>query len=84
MIKKYVPDEVILDDQQHQQMCQIHSSIEESAADELESIFAEGEQRGPNFGSVLRPSPNVGKCKRAQHAASVTSFQEDQERNSKQ
>ena len=78
---KYVPDEVILDDQQHQEMCQIHSSIEESAADELESIFAEGEQRGPNVGSILRQTWESDK--RAQHAAPVTSFQEDQERNSK-
>ena len=81
MIKKYVPDEVILDDQQHQEMCQIPSSIEESAADELELIFAEGEQRGPNVGSILRQTWESDK--RAQHAAPVTSFQEDQERNSK-
>lgn len=81
MIKKYVPDEVILDDLQHQEMCQIQSSIEESAVDELESLFTEGEQ-GPNVGSILRQVWESDK--RSQHAASVMSFQEDQERNSKQ
>ena len=80
MMKKYVPDEIILDDQQHQEMCQIQSSIEESAVDELESLFA-GEQQGPNVGSVLRQVWESDK--RSQHATSVMSFQEDQERNSK-
>ena len=82
MIKKYVPDKVILDDQQHQEMCQIHSSIEEIAGDELESLFVEGEQRGQHVGSTLRQVWESDK--RSQHAASVMSFQEDQERNSKQ
>ena len=74
--RMYVPDEVILDDQQHQEMCQIHSSIEESAANELESIFAECEQRGSNVGSILYQT--WGSDMRAQYA-SLTSFQGEQE-----
>lgn len=82
MLKKYVPDEVILDDQQHQEMCQIQSFIEESTGDELESLFVEGEQQEPNVGSILRKVWEDDK-RSAQHKASLLSFQEDQERNSK-
>ena len=41
MIKRYVPDEVVLDDQQHKEMCQIYASIKEVAGDELESLFGQ-------------------------------------------
>ena len=58
MIKKYVPDEVILDDQQHQEMCQIHSSIEESAADELELIYSQVNSMGQMLDLYF---VNVGK-----------------------
>ena len=82
MIKKYVPDEIILNDQQHQELCQIQSSIKEVAGSELESLFTEGEQRGAHVGAILRQVWESDE--RSQHAASVTSFQEDQEKNSKQ
>ena len=75
MLKQYVPDEVVLDDLQHQEMCQIHSSIEEITGDELESLFVEGEQG--HVGFTLHQVWESDK--RAQHVASVRSFQKDQE-----
>lgn len=39
MIGKHVPDEVILDDHQHKEKCQIHSSIEDIAGDELVTLY---------------------------------------------
>ena len=53
MIKRYEPDEVVLDEQQHKEMCQIYASIEEVSGDELESLFVEGEQQGQHVGSTL-------------------------------
>ena len=53
IVKRYVPEEVILDDKQHTEMSQIHSSLDELASDELESIFREGEQQGAQIGSTL-------------------------------
>lgn len=83
MLKKYIPDEVILDDQQHQEMCQIQSFIEESTGDELESLFVEGEQQVPGVGSTVHKVWEDDK-RSAQQKASLSSFQEDQERNSEQ
>ena len=49
-----MPEDIILDDKQYAEMSQIHSSLDELASDELESIFREGEQQGTQIGSTLR------------------------------
>ena len=41
IIKKYTPDEIDLDDEQHEDMCRIHSTIEEVANDELQRIMSD-------------------------------------------
>lgn len=41
IIKKYAPEEIDLDDEQHDEMCRIHSAIEEVANDELQSILSD-------------------------------------------
>ena len=46
VIRQYVPDEIILEDQRHVEMCKIHASLDDMASTELESIFSEGEQQG--------------------------------------
>jgi hypothetical protein len=41
IIKKYAPDEIDLDDEQHEDMCRIHSTIEEVAKGELQRIMSD-------------------------------------------
>lgn len=53
MIRKYVPEDILLSDQQHQEMCQIHSTIEAVVPSELESIFMEGDNQGEEVGVSL-------------------------------
>ena len=36
LLKRYMPEEIILDDKQHAEMSQIHSSFDETASNELE------------------------------------------------
>ena len=54
LLKRYVPEDIILDDKQHAEMSQIHSSLDETASSELESIFEEGGRQGTQIGSTLR------------------------------
>ncbi len=81
IMKRYVPEEIILDDKQHAEMSQIHSSLDELASDELESIFREGEQQGTQIGSTLRHVWEQDR--RVRHDAAKKSFFMDQEKNSK-
>ena len=76
----YVPEETILDDQQHVEMCKIHSLLDEMASTELESVFSEGEQQGAHLGSTLRHVWEEDK--RTQQETEYKSFQEDQMKNS--
>ena len=41
IIKKYTPDEIDLDDEQHEDMCRMHATIEEVANDELQRIMSD-------------------------------------------
>ena len=81
LIKKYVPEEVTLDDKQYAEMCKIHSSIDDVASNEPESIFGEGEQHGAQIGPTLRHVWEEDK--RTQHEETQNSFQGDQKRSSK-
>ena len=81
IVKRYVPEEIILDNKQHAEMSQIHSSLDESASCELESIFREGECQGIQIGSTLRHVWEQDKHVR--HDAAKKSFFADQEKNSK-
>ena len=71
-IKRYVPEEVILADKQHAEMCQIQSIIEDVASSEL----ADGENHGTQIGSTLRQTWEDDE--RACHEKAQWSFQEDQ------
>ena len=72
LLKRYVPEEIILDDKQHAEMSQIHSSLDETASCELQSIFGEGERQGTQIGSTLR---QVWKQdRRVRHDAAKRSF----------
>lgn len=62
MLKRYVPEEVILNDKQHAEMIQIHSSLKETVPCELGSIFEEGEQQGAQIGSTLHQVWEQDKC----------------------
>ena len=80
MMKRYVPEEIILDDKQHAEMSQIYSSLDETASCELESIFMEGEHQGTQIGSTLRQVWE--KDRRVRHDAAQKCFFTDQEQNS--
>lgn len=41
LIKKYVPDEIELDDDQHDEMCRIHSAVEDHAKEDLQQVLKE-------------------------------------------
>lgn len=73
-------DATILDDKQHAEMSQIHSSLDETASSELESIFGESEHRGTQIGSTLRQIWEQDRCVR--HDAAKQSFFTDQEKSS--
>lgn len=81
LIKRYVPDDVILTEKQHNEMCHIHSTLEKIASSELESIFAAGESEGSDIGFTLRQTWEGDK--RASLDEARRKFQEDQEKNSK-
>ena len=81
IVKRYVPEEIILDDKQHAEMSQIHSSLDESASCELEFIFREGERQGIRIGSTLRHVWEQDK--RVHLDVAKISFFVDQEKNSK-
>ena len=78
IVKRYVPEEVILDDKQHTEMSHIHSTLDELASDELESIFREGEQQGAQIGSTLRHVWEQDR--RVRHDGAKKSFFVDQEK----
>ena len=81
LIKGYVPDNVILTEKQHDDMCHIRSTLEKIASSELESIFAAGEHEGREIGCTLRQAWKDDQ--RASLEKAQTRFQEDQEKNSK-
>ena len=80
MLNKYVPEDITLDDHQHAEMCQIQSSIDSIASNELESVFTEGESQGEHIGSTLRRVWEEDN--RARYKAAHEQFQTDQEVNS--
>ena len=80
LLKRYVPEEIILDDKQHAEMSQIHSSLDETASSELELIFGEGEHQGTQIGSTLRHVWEQDR--RVRHDAAKQSFFTDQEKSS--
>ena len=41
LLKKYVPEEVELDDDQHDEMCRIHSTVEDHAKEDLQQMLRE-------------------------------------------
>ena len=61
-------------------MCKFHSSIDNVASNERESIFGEGEQHGAQIGPTLRHVWEEDK--RTQHEETQSSFQGDQKRSS--
>ena len=79
-MKRYVPEEIVLDEKQHAEMSQIHSLIDETASSDLESVFEEGECQGTEIGSALRHVWEQDK--RARHEEAQKCFQADQQRNS--
>ena len=46
VLKKYEPQDVILDDSQHDEMCQIMSTLETGGRSELDGVFAEADAHG--------------------------------------
>ena len=54
LIKRYVPEDVILAEKRHSEMCHIHATLEKIASSELESIFAASERIGSDIGCTLR------------------------------
>ena len=80
MIKRHVPEEVILTDQQHTEMCQIQAIVDDVASSELESIFADGDNHGTQIGRTLRQMWEDDKWARQEKAQET--FQGDQEQNS--
>ena len=47
--KKYAPEEIDLDDEQHEEMCRIHSAIKEVANDELQSILSDAPSKATDI-----------------------------------
>ena len=45
-LKKYEPQDIILDDCQHDEMCQVLSTLENDGHSELDSVFAEADAHG--------------------------------------
>ena len=41
LLQKYVPEEVELDDDQHDEMCRIHSAVEDHANEDLQQVLRE-------------------------------------------
>lgn len=80
MIKRHVPEEVILTDQQHTEMCQIQAIVDDVASSELESIFADGDNHGTQIGHTLRQTWEDDKWAHQEKAQEM--FQGDQEQNS--
>ena len=81
VIKKYAPDELVLDDLQHQEMVEVQSLVEEVGGSELEALFVEGDQKGSHVGTTLRQIWDDDK--REKHDESLKAFKRDQEENSK-
>ena len=45
-LNKYEPQDVILDDSQHDEMCQVMSALENGGRSELDGVFAEADAHG--------------------------------------
>ena len=45
-LRKYEPQDVVLDDSQHDEMCQVVSALESHGRSELEGVFAEADAHG--------------------------------------
>ena len=52
-MRKYAPDEILLDDIQHQEMMKVQVVLEDVAGNELEASFDEGDQTGSHVGTTL-------------------------------
>ena len=73
IIKKYVPDDIDLDDEQHEDMCKIHSTIEEVASDELQRITSDAPSKATQDMLLQAWENDSRKC-----------FAADQEKNGMQ
>ena len=81
IMRKYAPDDIFLDDIQHEEMTKVQEVLEDVAGSELEALFDEGDQTGSQVGTTLRQIWEDDK--RGKHEASTAEFKQDQERNRK-
>ena len=54
ILRKYAPDDILLDDVQHEEMMKVQVVLEDVAGRELEALFDEGDQTGSQVGTTLR------------------------------
>ena len=79
MLKQHIPEQIILDDRQHNEMSHVHSVVDEVASSELESIFKEGDGQGTEIGSTMRQIWEQDR--RTLHNEAKKSFYSDQDKN---
>ena len=59
-LKKYEPQDLLLDDSQHDEMCWVLSALENDGHSELDGIFAEADAHG--VGTNVRKTWENDKC----------------------